>query len=141
MRPILVLLVLCGLAFGQASPKGQPDMNSSGNRFLAICGDQLDAPHLSDVGTMCLLYVVGLTNGIGMFADKGSVYQMYCSPEGVSNGQAARMLVKYTKDHPEKSNQETRLLMLAALVEAFPCAPSNPPKKQDKVPDAAPPKK
>jgi hypothetical protein len=49
----------------------------------------------------------------------------------------SEMLVKYVKDHPEKSNQETRLLMLGALVEAFPCAPSNLPKKQDKVPDTA----
>jgi Rap1a immunity proteins len=138
MRPILVLFALCGLAFGQASQKGQPDMNSSGNRFLAICGDARDTtPPLTEVGVMCMLYVVGLTNGIAMFADKGSVYEMYCSPGGVTNGQAIQMLVKYAKDHPEKLHQETRLLMLGALVEGFPC----PPKKQDKVPDATPPKK
>jgi hypothetical protein len=141
MRPILALFLLCGLAFGQAPQKGKPDMDSSGNRFLTICDGEVDTPHLSDVGVMCLFYVVGLTDGIAMFADKGSVDQMYCSPEGVTHGQAARMLVKYAKDHPEKSNQETRLLMLGALVEGFPCPPSNPPKKQDKVPDAAPPKK
>jgi len=46
------------LGFGQAFPKGQPDIDSSGNRFLAICGNEFDTSHLSDVGVMCLLYVV-----------------------------------------------------------------------------------
>jgi hypothetical protein len=107
----------------------KPDMNSSGNRFLAICGNAMDTLHLTPVGTTCLTYVIGLSDGIGMFAAKGSVKEMYCPPEGVTHGQVFRILVKYAKDHPEKLSVETRLLMLWALVEAFPCTPSSPPKK------------
>jgi hypothetical protein len=97
---ILVIFVLCVLGFGQAFPKGQPDIDSSGNRFLAICGNEFDTSHLSDVGVMCLLYVVGLNNGIAMFADKGSITQMYCTPEGVTHGQSVRNACEIRQGSP-----------------------------------------
>ena len=76
------------------------DMNSSGNRYLDICGEVLNTPHLTPVGVACMSYISGLSDGIAMFAAKGSIQEMYCSPDGVTIGQVFRILVKYAKDHP-----------------------------------------
>ena len=124
---VLLSLVSCALAL--ATPAQAPDMSASGNSFMSECGGALDSQHISAAGAMCLTYVIGLHDGIGMFADKGGPAEVYCQPDGVTAGQALRLLAKYIKDHPEKSHHATRDLMLAALVEAFPC-PMSPPEKK-----------
>jgi hypothetical protein len=135
MRHVCLLTALMCLASGPTFCELQKvDMDANGNRFLAICGDVPDMVHLTDMGFACVTYVGGLADGIAMFADKGSVQEMYCSPSGVTHGQTVRLLVKYIKDHPEKSQETTRLLMLEALVAAFPCpaptVPTTPPAKK-----------
>jgi hypothetical protein len=139
MRHACALVALmCLAALSSFGELQKADMDASGNRFFAICGDVPGMAHLTDMGFACVTYVGGLTDGIAMFADKGSIQEMYCAPSGVTHGQAVRLLVKYIKDHPEKSQEETRMLMLSALVAAFPCppapasapVPSTPPAKK-----------
>ena len=131
----LLAALMCLAAVPSLGELQKTDMDASGNRFLAICGDVPDMVHLTEMGFACSTYVGGLTDGIGMFADQGSIQEMYCAPSGVTHGQTIRLLVKYIKDHPEKSQETTRLLMLGALVTAFPCpptpaSPSTPPAKK-----------
>jgi Ssp1 endopeptidase immunity protein Rap1a len=128
----LLVALMCLAALPSFGELQKADMDASGNRFLAICGDVPDMVHLTEMGFACVTYVGGLTDGIAMFADKGSVQEMYCSPSGATHGQAVRLLVKYIKDHPDKSQEETRMLMLGALLQAFPCpsAPATPPAKK-----------
>jgi hypothetical protein len=135
MRHACLLVVLMCAAVPSFGELQEVDMDDSGNRFLAICGDVPDMAQLTEMGFACVTYVAGLTDGIAMFAGKGSIHEMYCAPSGVTHGQSVRLLVKYIKDHPEKSQEETRLLMLAALVKAFPCPPTPP------VPTTPPAKK
>lgn len=126
---LCVVLTFASCAAAITLPGERPDMSASGNNFASECGDTLDSQHISTAGATCLTYVIGLHDGIGMFADKGGPTELYCQPDGVTAGQALRLLVKYIKDHPEKSQQATRDLMLTALIEAFPC-PASPPEKK-----------
>jgi hypothetical protein len=124
---LLVAALMCAAvpSFCQKS-----DMSASGNQFLATCGDVPDMVHLTEMGFGCAAYVDGLMGGIALFADKGGILEreQYCSPSGVTVGQAVRLLVKYIKDNPAIAHVETRMLMLSALVAAFPCPPAPPVK-------------
>jgi hypothetical protein len=49
----------------------------------------------------------------------------FCVPkEGVSNIQAARIVVKYLKENPEKQHDLGITLAIQALSKAFPCLES-----------------
>jgi len=46
----------------------------------------------------------------------------YCYPEDVDTGQVRRIITKFLKDNPGKTNLPISVLMEKALVDAFPCA-------------------
>ena len=47
---------------------------------------------------------------------------LFCTPEqGVTNGEAARIVLKYLKDNPQKLDQNEVELAIQAFREAFPC--------------------
>ena len=47
---------------------------------------------------------------------------LFCEPEtGIDNGQAARIVVKFLKEHPEMLHHNDSVLAIAALVKAYPC--------------------
>jgi hypothetical protein len=47
---------------------------------------------------------------------------LFCTPEsGITNDQAARVVVKYLREHPERLHEKESLLAMAAFAEAFPC--------------------
>jgi len=46
---------------------------------------------------------------------------LFCAPDGVISGQAARIVIKYLRDHPEELHQPDYALTIAALHAAFPC--------------------
>jgi hypothetical protein len=45
-----------------------------------------------------------------------------CLPQGVTTGQALKVLVKYMDDHPEQLHEKTAWVAAKALHEAWPCA-------------------
>ena len=45
----------------------------------------------------------------------------YCSPEGISLGQAARTVVDYMESHPGILDEDFRLIAIIALQAAWPC--------------------
>jgi len=60
-------------------------------------------------------FCAGLVEGIG-FAGVG-----ICFPNGVTNGQIIRVVVKYIDDRPARLNEDFRALALEALRAAWPC--------------------
>jgi hypothetical protein len=47
---------------------------------------------------------------------------LFCLPEsGITNGEAARTVVKYLKNHPEKLHETDFILAFHALREVYPC--------------------
>ena len=52
----------------------------------------------------------------------GAKYALFCQPKISTNAEAARIVVKYLRDHPERLHEDEFILALAALNAAFPCA-------------------
>jgi hypothetical protein len=122
MRFIVALLSLMFFFLPNASQgPAFADVRNSGNMFLAKCESDTAAT-LDDISTQdfCNGYAVGL-------ADSVQIRTMYappaptCPPTGVMPAQMRRIAVKYMKDHPEKTHEQTALLMFEAWAEAFPC--------------------
>jgi hypothetical protein len=125
---IVSLLVVCVFSF----PSWCIADLRNGNKLLADCGaalaivdggeQSLDTSRLIGAG-LCL----GFMQGIGLMNDfyqisalKGAA--LFCRPNGVNNGQTARIVVKYLRDHPEELHKDELSLTLTALRAAFPCA-------------------
>ena len=72
--------------------------------------------------SFCSGMMQGMTNTI-IFFDTFQVNQsIVCLPEdGISNGQAAKVVIKYLKEHPEQLHVVDSGLAFLALMDAFPC--------------------
>jgi hypothetical protein len=72
--------------------------------------------------SFCSGMMQGMTNTI-IFFDAFQVTQnIVCLPEnGISNGQAAKVVIKYLQEHPEQLHVADSGLAFLALMDAFPC--------------------
>jgi len=107
-----------------------------GNELLSQCNTAIamlnDAKGSSDpTNTAHMGFCFGLMNGV---MDLNRFYQnlydqieykgilLFCIPEsGIDNSQAARIVIKYLNEHPERLHEHTMRLVFTAFVEAFPC--------------------
>ena len=75
-------------------------------------------------GTLCLGFLKGILQTNATYQVLGEEV-LFCVPkEGVSNIQAARIVVKYLKENPEKQHDLGITLAIQALSNAFPCPES-----------------
>jgi hypothetical protein len=77
----------------------------------------------------CLLYVGGVVRGAELGsavtrvqAKQTTLPKLFCRPDDVENVQLVRIVLKYIRENPENANQETALLIMKALREAYPCS-------------------
>jgi hypothetical protein len=107
---------------------------ADGNKLLANCNAAIatiDSPSATNV-TFGAGLCFGLMQGI---LHMSQMYQVHlvdnmrlerknilmCPPISVTNGQAARIVVKYLRDHPEELHNFDTFLAFNALADAFPC--------------------
>lgn len=102
---------------------------ADGNKLLSQCntaiqildGDTL--PKNAYIAASCLGLVQGITNLNLLYQVDKTNNTFFCLPAGgINNGQAARIVVKYLKEHPEKLHENESVLAIAAFVEAYPCS-------------------
>ena len=118
----LLLLLWPAWCFGDVE-------EDNGNMLLTSCEDaiaSLDTP--KSVVSKSLLgaaYCFGLVQGIVAMSQ---VYEyrlkkaaFLCVPTSVTNGQSARISLKYLRDHPEELHEQSSVLAFKALQAAFPC--------------------
>jgi Rap1a immunity proteins len=90
---------------------------TTANQMLPGCKGLLDNRMTSGVSVYqqgrCGGYVAGLVYGEGG--------QEFCSPKGVSIGQAVAVVIKYIEARPERIHEPFGKLALEALEEAWPC--------------------
>ncbi|MGD0905452.1 MAG: Rap1a/Tai family immunity protein [Terracidiphilus sp.] len=118
----LLALVLCAVAAFSVDEHYVDD-----NELLSKCSstikfldnEKLSSSEMQDAG-WCLGYVNGVADGMEMATATGSIAKLYCIPEGVTTGQAVRVLVKWLRSHPEKLHQ-SRVLVVVSWADAFPC--------------------
>ncbi len=117
---LFCLLLIAASAAGHRVSAASPDVDFaiSGNAFLRVCEPARQESHL--VHITCMAYVTGVGDGADMMGERFHE-PPYCPGPDVENGQKYRVVVKYIKDHPERTDLETCVLIVDALRAAFPC--------------------
>lgn len=114
LLPAFIFLVPA-LTLGQSK-----ETSGDGNHLLPICETAIAAsdnnsPWKDTHEARSHGFCFGIVEGIVSFSPS------VCTPKGVTNLQAARVVVKYLQEHPEKLNLQEALLANIALNKAFPC--------------------
>ena len=89
-------------------------------------GKELTADIQGGIDAGNSMYCFGLIEGV---INLNKIYEvslrknaLFCSPNSnITNGQAARIVVKYMKEHPEVLHEPDFAVTINALIEAFPC--------------------
>jgi hypothetical protein len=108
----------------------------TGNEFLQRCGDKeeifdghipqhtVDTPNGMTVdAAMCAGYIQAIVD-LMVIAEAHATLDKpssYCFPEGVSLGQAGKIVTRWMKNHPERTHEIAGHLGVVALKQAFPC--------------------
>jgi len=126
MRGVLLTIGLLSLSL----PAWSIADNADGNKLLSDCGPliafldgesvDLDRDKSHGIG-FCLGLMQGMLhmNQVYEYQLKGAA--LFCAPNSTTNGQAARIVVKYMRDHPEELHMPDSVLTFTALRAAFPC--------------------
>lgn len=129
-----ILLLALILVLSQPSAAQGNKVEQDGNYLLKSCiqairaldGDNLD-PIQGMRSTFCLGYINGFLGSHMLTVSLAGSQPLFCTPKsglkrsGVQVGQAARIIVKWLKSHPEKLHLDGDILTLLAIAEAFPC--------------------
>ena len=121
MKAILIVFILLVPAWVYAD--GNTLLKQSGLAISLMDGPK---PKLSTESFGEMMFCIGFLQGI---TNLNLVYQnvlksnaQFCLPEdGIENGQAARIVVKFLRNYPEELHKHELALSILALKEAFPC--------------------
>lgn len=101
-------------------------MAANGNDLLKACQNTVkfdDTGVLDDgVRTGFCLGVMDTAISLMVYLNTGFKPEYHvCLPEGITNAQAARIIVKYLKENPAKLDQGSSSLTVFALRDSYPC--------------------
>ena len=102
---------------------------NDGNDLLKRCtyaaADDLPKNTTEFIGAaFCLGFIEGAVNGIQVAIAvnvEKKEDRPFCVPEGVTNSQKAKILVKYLNENPKLLHKGRLYLTIKAFVEAYPC--------------------
>jgi len=123
---ILLSYTISVPALGHINVHGGNDLLRKCNNVIKIYEDGVEESEITKImfaeASFCNGMMQGITNTI-IFLDAFQVNQsLVCLPEnGISNGQAAKVVIKYLKEHPEQLHVADSGLAFLALMDAFPC--------------------
>ena len=124
------LLAICASVVGGvlgAPPSAHADY-ITGNDLYRYCKPaQTDAAKdLKE--TYCVAYITGVHDGaeasgslLTYMAERDEPFRLMCVPQGVEAGQLRDIVVQYLEDHPADRNLGAGLIVMSALLEAYPC--------------------
>jgi hypothetical protein len=121
MKRVLLLGVLVVLS--STAAHAQRVSTETGNTLLEEC----ESKTMFDQGR-CLGYILGASDLKTMDDLPNQRQHLFCTAPAVINGQIVEVVVKYLKDHPENRHCQASTLVMAALIEAFPCSAERTPK-------------
>lgn len=140
MKPALLMLLLFVpvtlLAQSQIDPN---DITKSGTLYLKYCEASSRGVNNSMTQT-CRAWLDGVVRGI-VAVGYWSNYRLVNIPGDVAEVQIEKVVVKYMNDHPRDVNDSSALLVLEALIDAYPApAPVSPPAPKSPRAPASPAK-
>jgi hypothetical protein len=69
----------------------------------------------------CGGFIQGFNGAVQFYSEVLKKDDKYCIPDGVTNAQLGRIVVKYLKDNPKELNESRVTLVWLALRDAYPC--------------------
>ena len=123
---ILLSFTVFSPVFGHGEVHDGNDLLQKCNNVIKIYEDGVEESETTENmlagASFCSGMMQGMTNTI-IFLDTFQVTQsIVCLPEnGISNGQAAKVVIKYLNEHPEQLHVADSGLAFLALMDAFPC--------------------
>jgi Rap1a immunity proteins len=108
-----LLAVIIGLTSGARADSGM-----AASTLKSLCE--------GDTGKLiCIGYISGVTDALVLMSDlkkSNSGVPIICTPiSGVSNDEAMRIVLDYIKMNPLLLQQSARVVIVTALLKAFPC--------------------
>lgn len=128
MRPLLFVYLLLLLIVPTTSHASGDGID--GSKLLENCESVIDRPQSLGVSEgVGIGWCLGLLNGLvsvnQVYQDRLGNESLFCLPEGgISNLQAARVVIKFLRDNPARLHEKGTFLALVALKDAFPCKTS-----------------
>ena len=72
--------------------------------------------------THAMGYLTGLLEAFVYVNDRLPETQLFClPPSGISAGDAKTIVVEWLHAHPDRLNEPARILVISALIDAYPC--------------------
>lgn len=126
-----LLIIFAALAFVNAQLGAETNSTTDGNHMLSMCEHVFDR-NLSDLeaanSSVCLVFVHASYYTALLVRDFAQTSKLnFCGKPGLTNGQLARIFVRWLRAHPERLNEPAAFLAYEAWESAYPCRAA--PKK------------
>jgi len=114
-----VLLLAIGLCMASAVGARTMDGNDLQSGCRVVGRDIGVTAQQGIDGGRCMGLVISLLQAgvYGLLKERW----MFCAPEGVTDGQAMKVVLRFLDNHPERLHQPALTLAVVALQEAWPC--------------------
>jgi hypothetical protein len=123
MKILIFLALLSTPFFSQAE--------ADGNELIERCQlavDFFDSKELKEgsywEAHSCVAFITGVINMNSLYSSdefKKKDNKYFCRPQGVTNSQAVRVVLKHLKNNPQDLHESRTFLVVVALREAFSC--------------------
>jgi len=112
-----ILILTCGYS---DSARAQA---LSGDQLLFMLTGEASSSFQTNVNRYRAMgYIQGLLDSYTVFSTRDPSLNIYCMPvKGVSSSQARKVIIKWLEEHPQRLDEQARLLVFHALAEAYPC--------------------
>jgi Rap1a immunity proteins len=110
------LIIAAALAILGASNAYSQENLFSGNKLINGCRALTEPERLKPA----IIFETGICNGI-FHSLKYVQTHLFCIPDGVTNMQMHKLIVKYMDEHPELLHRDLLQIAVAALGTTWPC--------------------
>jgi Rap1a immunity proteins len=116
MRMLMLMLIGLAVSMWTAPSTAAEDTRSAGF-MLPHCKAGLDPATRDALGGGCL-GIVGTLSFVSRVLDQGL---QFCQPSAISPEQLLGTVIDFVETHPERMQEDFRLLALTAMHDAWPC--------------------
>ena len=115
--PILTALLLLSPTLATAASVAQWGAADTGNKLYEFCSDPDKG---SSERNYCLGYLSGAYDGVALAARISD--SKLCVPDTVTLGQIVDVFIKYSRNNPEKRNENAATVLGLSLFAYWPCS-------------------
>ncbi|EKT4466791.1 hypothetical protein QEL93_002193 [Pseudomonas putida] len=121
MKSEVIAIALAGVVAGSSCTANAAEQD--GNELLSNCKQFIsdDRGFNAFQAGECTGLIRGVSNTVYFYSEVLKSDDKFCVPDGVKNGQLARIVVKYLEDNPKILNDPDIALIWKALMDAYPC--------------------